>query len=244
MKKFVALLLATIVAVSIIGCGSNTNKEPEPSIGDQMYEKYKSIIDKIEGENYDGAIEEIQAMRPAPVVQEVEITPENFFDYYDIEYRENDIERDSDGKVTKINKRGYSFHFELKDGYLLDTNEDNTITIGFTGDYDLKKIENVDFETGEITLGDDVFDKYKDEIVESAKEWTGEDSTLLSVTCEGSWSLSFDNRPRVVSARWVNKENEWDEYYEITPDNYEGYVFVPVDIQITRTEGALHIVNQ
>ena len=78
MKKFVALLLATIVAVSIIGCGSNTNKEPEPSIGDQMYEKYKSIIDKIEGENYDGAIEDIQAMKPEPVVQEVEITTDNF----------------------------------------------------------------------------------------------------------------------------------------------------------------------
>ena len=86
MKKYIAFLITIIMAVSIISCGGNNNKEPEPSIGDQMYEKYKSIIDKLEGENYDGAIEEIQAMKPAPAVQEVEITPENFFDYYDIVY--------------------------------------------------------------------------------------------------------------------------------------------------------------
>ena len=90
------------MAVSIISCGGNNNKEPEPSIGDQMYEKYKSIIDKLEGENYDGAIEEIQAMKPAPTVQEVEITADNFFDYYDIVYDENNIERDSDGNIITI----------------------------------------------------------------------------------------------------------------------------------------------
>ena len=244
MKKFVALLLATIVAVSIIGCGSNTNKEPEPSIGDQMYEKYESIINKLEGENYDGAIEEIQAMKPAPVVQEVKITPENFFDYYDIEYRENNIERDSDGKIVTINKWDNLFNFKLKDEYTLDFDQDDPIAIGVTSEYDLKKIENVDFETGEITLGDDNYDDYEDEIVETTKNWTNEDSVLLSVTCEGSYEISCNKRPEVCDDRWVKDDHGWKGNYDITPDDHEGYVFVPVDIQITRTEGSLHIVNQ
>lgn len=239
-----ALLLSIIMVVSIIGCGSNTNKEPEPSIGDQMYEKYKTIIDKIEGENYDGAIEEIQAMKPAPSVQEVEITKDNFFDYYDIVYRENNIERDSDGKITTINKWDNEFMFELKDEYTFDTNEDNTIVIGVTAEYDLKKIENVDFETGEITLGDDIFDEYEDEIVESTKEWTKEESVRMSETCEGPNLIICNNLPGVCGFRWVKGEYGWEELYGITPDDYEGYVFVPVDIQITRTEGTLHIVNK
>ena len=244
MKKFMALLFTIIMAASIIGCGSNTNKEPEPSVGDQMYEKYKSIIDKIEGENYDSAIEEIQAMKPAPSVQEVEITKDNFFDYYDIVYRENNIERDSDGKITTINKWDNLFNFRLKDKYTLDSNQDNTIVIGVTSEYDLKKIENVDFENGEITISDDNFDDYEDEIVETTKEWTNEDSILLSVTCEGTWDIICNNTPSVIDGPWVKDDYGWEGYYNITPDNHKGYVFVPVDIQITRTEGTLHIVNK
>ncbi len=244
MKKYIAFLITIIMAVSVISCGGSNNKEPEPSVGDQMYEKYKSIIDKLEGENYDGAIEEIQAMKPAPTVQEVEITADNFFDYYDIVYDENNIERDSDGKITEIKKWDNNFRFILKDKYSLDPDKDNKIVIGVTGDYDLKKIEEVDFQTGEITLGEDAFDEYKDEIIESAKGWTDEDSTTLSVSCEGSMELSFNNTPKVSGARWKKDEDRWRQYYEITPDDYEGYVFVPVDIQITRAEGTLHIVNK
>ena len=244
MKKYIAYLITIIMAVSIISCGGTTNEEPEPSIGDQMYEKYKTIIDKLEGENYDGAIEEIQAMKPAPVVQEVKITTDNFYDYYDIVYRENNFERDSEGNITKIDKWDYLFSFRLKDEYTLDENEDNKIVIGVTGDYDLKKIEDVDFETGKITIGEEVFSEYKDEIIESAKGWTEEDSTLLSVTCEGSKEILCNNVPGVVLARWINGENRWEAYYDITPDDYEGYTFEPVDIQITRTEGTLHIVDK
>ena len=49
----------------------------------------------------------------------------------------------------------------------------------------------------------------------------------------------------MVGGRW-NLYNEfgWEPAYELTPTNYEGYVFVPVNIQITRTEGTLHIVNR
>ena len=154
MKKYIVFLITIIMAISIISCGGSSNKETEPSIGDQMYEKYKTIIDKLEGENYDGAIEEIQAMKPAPTVQEVEITADNFFDYYDIVYWENQIDRDANGKITSISRVDDWFDFMLKDEYLLDTDQDNSVEIGVTCEYDLKKIENVDPETGEIVYGD------------------------------------------------------------------------------------------
>ena len=173
MKKHLALLLTIVATISIVGCGSSASMDSgtnvgsttmdssiseaaAPSVGEQMYEKYKSIITKLEGENYDGAIEEIEAMKPVPDVQEVAITPENFFDYYDIVYRENSITRDSDGKITSIDRWDSFFSFCLKDEFILDENEDNTLVIGVTGDYDLKKIENVDFETGDIILGKDL----------------------------------------------------------------------------------------
>ena len=50
MKKYIVFLTAIIMAVSMISCGGGNNQEPVSSIGDQMYEKYKSIIDKLEGE--------------------------------------------------------------------------------------------------------------------------------------------------------------------------------------------------
>lgn len=251
MKKYLALLLMIIMAVSIIGCGGNTAQEPEqatepePSIGDQMYEKYKTIIDKLEGENYDGAIEDIQAMKPAPTIQEVEITKDNFYDYYDIVYEEDGIERDSDGKIVAIDKSDRYFSFKLKDEYSLDDNEDNTIAIGVTCGYDLKKIENVDFETGKITLADDNINEQMDEILEIAKDWIDDPSTSLSVTCEGSWEIPCYNAPGITGSRWFEDEQGWDATYdEITPNDHEGYVFVPADIQITRAEGTLHIVNK
>ena len=255
MEKYIAFILTMIAVISIAGCGSSINVSSgpntessisvatEPSVAEQMYEKYGSIITKLEGENYDGAIEEIEAMKPALVVQEVEITPDNFYDYYDIIYRENDISRDSDGRITRIYKWDNEFSFVLKDEYKLDENEDNTILVGVTGDYDLKKIEDVDFETGEITLGDEVFDEYKAEIVESNKEWANAGSALLSVTSEGTDVIQCIASVVVVE-RWNNKEFGWTSYLDITPTDYEGYVFVPCNIQIARAEGTLHLVNE
>lgn len=243
--------------ISIAGCGSgssaNISSSPNtdssiseatgPSVAEQMYEKYRTIITKLEGENYDGAIEEIEAMKPALVVQEVEITPDNFYDYYDIVYKENYIERDSDGKITSISKRHDNFSFILKDKFTLDTNEDNTIVVGVTGDYDLKKIENIDFETGEITLGDEVFDEIEAEIIENT-EWLGDCSTHISVTYEGTKEIIFYNTLGAVDGRWINEEYGWTPFYEFTPTDFEGYVFVPSNIQISRAEGTLHLVNE
>lgn len=238
------------MSASIISCGGSTNKGAEPSIGEQMYEKYKSIIDKLEGENYDGAIEEIQAMKPAPVVQEVGITAENFFDYYDIVYRENNIERDADGKITRIDKYDNVFEFKLKDEYSLDTDEDNNVEIGVTCEYDLKKIDEVDFETGEITLNNETNDELEEKICSDHDSWTTGGLASLSVTCKGSSIIHCNETPTIIGPLWyVPESDSYDYRYKysfmgITPDNHEGYVFVPADIHITRADGTLHIVNK
>ena len=247
MKKHLVLFLAVIMAVSIISCGGTSKepeKEPEPSVGDQMYEKYRTIIDKLEGENYDGAIEEIQAMKPAPVVLDMEITPDNFFDYYDVVYWENQIDRDADGNILKISRVDDWFDFKLKDGYLLDTDQDNTVEIGVTCEYDLKKIEDIDPKTGEIVYGDEIFDDYEDEIIESEIYWSGIDSVDLSVTCKGSQKINCHESSKLCYDLWINREGNWVGAYEITPDNFEGYAFLPTNIQITRAEGTLHLMQK
>lgn len=250
MKKYIAFIITIIMSVSIISCSGSTNKGAEPSIGDQMYEKYKSIIDKLEGENYDGAIEEIQTMKPAPVIQEVGITADNFFDYYDIVYRENNIERDSDGKITRIDKYDNMFEFKLKDEYSLDPDEDNTVEIGVTCEYDLKKIENVNFETGEITLNDENYDELEKKVCSDHDSWTTGGLASLSVTCKGSNTILCNETPTIIGPLWYGPESDSYNYGHnysfsgITPDDHEGYVFVPADIHITRAEGTLHIVNK
>ena len=251
MKKHIAFLLAVIMAVSIISCGGGTSKEPEieseQSIGDQMYEKYRTIIDKLEGDNYDGAIEEIQAMKPAPVVLDVEITEDNFFDYYEIVYLENSFDRNADGKIVSIDRRDYEFEFRLKDEYQLDPEQDNTIEIGVTCEYDLKKIEDVDFETGEITLGEETYEELEDNISSQHDSWTTEGTASLSATCKGSDKISCYDVPTLCAFRWSGPGVTFSGPYnpqDITPDDKDGYVFVPVNIQITRAEGTLHLMQK
>lgn len=251
MKKHLVLFLAVIMAVSIISCGGTSKepeKEPEPSVGDQMYEKYRTIIDKLEGENYDGAIEEIQAMKPAPVVLDMEITPDNFFDYYEIVYLENEFERNADGKIISIKRYDYLFDFKLKDEYQLDPEQDNTVEIGVTCEYDLKKIEEVDFETGEIILSNETYDELEDNLCSNNDSWTNDGMASLSATCKGSDIIKCRNSPTIVSPLWHEPgtgPNGMGPYsfMGITPEDQEGYVFVPTDIQIIRAEGTLHIMQ-
>ena len=164
--------------------------------------------------------------------------------YYDIVYWENQIDRDANGKITNISRVDDWFDFMLKDEYLLDTDQDNSVEIGVTCEYDLKKIENVDPETGEIVYGDESFDEYEDEILEAYKKWTNLDSVALSVTCKGSQKINCHEASELCSDRWGNKEGKWERNFDTSPDDYEGYAFLPANIQITRAEGTLHLMQK
>ena len=40
------------------------------------------------------------------------------------------------------------------------------------------------------------------------------------------------------------EEGEWRKEGRRTPDEHEGYFFLPSDIQITRAEGVLHLMQK
>lgn len=93
MKRLISVILAGVLALSLCGCGAAA----KPSVGDQMYEKYGSIIDKLEAGEYEKVIEEVTAMMPVPEEQTVTITLDNFSDYYELRYDVPQVNRDSQG---------------------------------------------------------------------------------------------------------------------------------------------------
>lgn len=83
MKKYLAALLSLSL---LAGCSA--------SVGDQMYEKYGTIIDALEEENFDAAIQEISQMKKEKLIAEagdindyittVTLTNDNFYDYFEL----------------------------------------------------------------------------------------------------------------------------------------------------------------
>ena len=115
MKKTVAAALLLALAFTLCACGSAA--PAAPSIGDQMYEKYGSIIDKLEAGEYEKVIEEVTGMMPVPENKVVTITKDNFADFYELAYDVNQINKDSAGNVLSMWYSGSSFYYNLKEEY-------------------------------------------------------------------------------------------------------------------------------
>lgn len=137
MKKIITLLLAGALCLALAACGSSAppaapaetpaavEKEAaaeEPAaVFPAEYEPFKDIVEALAGEDYEGALALIEDMRPEPealLIEEVTITKENFFDYF--EYIDipdiylDGTHRDSSGKITMILVLS---GFYLKPGY-------------------------------------------------------------------------------------------------------------------------------
>ena len=110
-------------------------------------EKYSTVIDALEKEDYDGAIAAVEAMRPAPEVTEVEITMDNLWDYFEIVEKRNE-KTDAQGNMTYLY---ISNCLALKADYLLADVEEYPmdIAVGFEYDKDVKVYQQpctLDFE--------------------------------------------------------------------------------------------------
>lgn len=130
MKKIIALVLILASLFALCACGQQTvtekvvekevEKEVEVPVIPEEYEKYQGLIDALEAADYDTATEIFTGFLPVPEaepVTEVQITPENFFDYF--EYQEFP----ADNLNFKRNTAGVIYElyaasgFYLKDGY-------------------------------------------------------------------------------------------------------------------------------
>lgn len=67
----------------------------------EKVEKYSTVIDALEKEDYDGAVEAVNAMRPAPEVTAVEITMDNLWDYFEIT-EQRDEQTDAQGSIISV----------------------------------------------------------------------------------------------------------------------------------------------
>lgn len=117
MKRTLSAILVVVLCLALCACGASAPApapEPKPNPGELLYNKYSAIIDALEAEDYDGAVEAVNAMRPAPKYQEIVITTSNYSEYFEVEPNLPDFRKDSFGNPEFFTIFGY---VKLKDQY-------------------------------------------------------------------------------------------------------------------------------
>lgn len=237
MKKLIAVLLVIVLACSLCACGSSA--PPEPSIADQMYEKYGSIIDKLEAENYEAAIEEITGMMPEPEETVVTITPENFYDYYELSYIERKPKMDAAGNITEM-YGDQLFNFKLKEDFAdLIVPDESQVEVGITFDQSLKRIESIDWENAKLTFSKETYNDILQKINENVSPKI---EPSFSGTYSGKNMLSPGSYPSFLDIAFYYYTGDFTAWraspIEVDKD-YTYYMLVPENIEIVRAEGTL-----
>ena len=203
MKKLIALTLALVSIFALCACGETAAPAPaEPVVTEKIvektvevevevpvvpeeYVKYQDLIDALEAEDYESAYKFIYDMVPVPPVTEVEITSDNFFDYFELKMDFEPgryVEKDSNGKVTAFSMRS---GYVLKDEYRIATDQDHqsNIEVGVKykqfGYVDPKKSVNIDFDnfTYKVTAKKADWTENMDQLVEGFL-WGSEDGSV------------------------------------------------------------------
>ncbi len=242
-KKALAAALILALLVPLCACGS------EPSRGDLMYEKYGTIIDMLEGENYDGAISQIREMKPktpepeipmeipvtppGPEVLDVEITPDNFFDYYEYVDVEPEYTYDAYGNIESITLYEGLYSIRLKPEYRLYDN--NSITVGYTYQYCVADMTGADFENGTHTMRLNKADK---DTLSSLADNGG----MVSVSKEISDGIRIGTGGMCKSG---NTTTNFSGRFQIERGKtYSSFKYlVPTDFKVVRCEGTLHLIK-
>ena len=142
MKRAVILLLILSLCLALCACGEIASVEqtvpsggPEevpaaapaaageeaPAIPEE-YRKYQELVDAMDAADYDAAIACVDALEPEPVLppyEEVEITTENFLDYFEyVELPKNNFYTMS-GSAGNITTVAYRTGYYLKEGFTI-----------------------------------------------------------------------------------------------------------------------------
>ena len=148
MKKLTAfiLLIALVCSLCVFAPSAAALTEEQEA----LYTKYADLIALLEAEDFNAALETVTSMMPATEFEEITLTAENFFDYFEIATEEPSIERNSDGSIKQIYPGWLAL--KLKEDFVnrLDW-ENSTLTVGITAKKDLYRAK-IDWETGEVTL--------------------------------------------------------------------------------------------
>ena len=174
MKKWITLLLAMAMMLSLCSCVSQEDYdalqaqleeisgnyaalqseyeklEPaanEPSEGEQLYKKYADVVDALEAEDYDLAAAAIDARRPIPEETTIEITADNWQDYFDVV----DVMTIPKNEFGKLEGEVAHTELVLKDEY----SNVMFFDLRFLVDYDVMYYDvAINTDTGECTLSE------------------------------------------------------------------------------------------
>ena len=178
MKKLVSVLL--LVAVVLSFCVTGVSASALSS--EEINEKYGALINAVESGDYDAALDELDKLFPvsedpepikeAPGYETIELTTENFFDYFGLVQDDYGYDRDSSGKIKSIYPGGYSI--KLKEEYRerYDWSKDEEITLGIKAKAYFHRAK-INWETGEVTVSEKA-----DKDVRKAIKKQGEELTL------------------------------------------------------------------
>ncbi len=227
MKKLVSvLLLIALFCTAFAGSAFALSEEEEA-----LYTKYADLIALLEAEDYNAALDTIWGMMPAQEAEEVVITLENFFDYYEESVNEDYIERDAEGKITSIYPGDVIYTLKEEYANRLDW-ENSSVTIGVTGKLSLLRVK-FDWETGERTVGDKA-----DKSIRKAAQKYADFSSDISVQASGAGIL-YLNTDRCFygfsssDLRMVGMAESGSKlkYYEA----------VPSELEVINAEGTLYL---
>ena len=238
-RKYGKLIMMLICAAMVTACGSSQTAGPadgaaasgtEDPAGEEgtvdLAEKYSEIITHLENEEYDEAIEAINAMRPEPETETISITLDNWQEYFSFvdDYR---YEYDAQGAITETN---YHIFFQLKEEYqdrLVSMNG----TVGYEyGDYVPHKVTSIDKENG----------SFEAEVSDGEPDDFG-----LGRFAEGE-SKSVELEPSIYICDGIAYQKDENESIDGGPlfikdaDDYSNqWIYYPEEINIVRIEGEM-----
>ena len=230
MKKLTALLLlvALVCSLCVFAPSAAALSEEEEA----LYTKYADLIALLEAEEYDTAMDTIWGMMPAAEYEEVVLTPENLFDYYDLVNDEPYIERDSTGAITYIWPGNLLLRIKEEYQGRIDF-EQSMVTVGVTAKRTLYRAK-VDWETGEITLGDKIDSDLRKQMKKS-----GLFEPTLDTSESGNYSIYLGGDG------FYFKHPEYKTWWRssLTPDlkKAKAYVAEFSDLEVVRVEGSLFV---
>lgn len=180
MKKLISILMVSTMFLSLSGCGA----------------KYPDIEEKLSSGDYEGAIQLIINMMPEPETEEIELTLDNWNDYYTIE-EEKQFEKKADGSIKEI----YSSYIlklkpEYEEKYIYS---ENPINVGIEIEWNTYSVFIVDKYTGEYTLVDPIYEDVgyysANELKDSMTDYSYKDTSVMVELYESCFleSINFVN---------------------------------------------------
>lgn len=263
MKKWIALLLAAVLCLSLAACGNGSELE--------KYEKYETLINYMEAEDYESALaemirisgyadepegnepegsepEDTQPTEAEPVAHTVEITLDNWQEYLEINrYLSVSYVTNSFDEVTDTYLKLFTI-LEPKEEYSnggMDWNEEYTIAVEYDSDVCVSDIiYNLDDFSFELI--DCV--SHPDATVSEDWFWRGRTSQIPAYIAI--------SRDKIVDGKVEDDYIEYDDFYgkkgmplggygdcgATIMQNEDGTGFInecPTNIKITRIQGTL-----